>query len=93
MIAGALAKGAFNIVAKDRNILIPLDDIGSTTILTDAQLKSQVGGDNKKTIASANLKALQSKKELDSLVRALKQVNKSNPKKLKTNLEKILERQ
>jgi hypothetical protein len=90
MIAGALAKGAFNIVAKDRNILIPLDDIGSTSILTDAQLKLQVGGGNKKT---PDLKALQSKKELDSLVKTLKQLTKSNPKKLKTNLEKILERQ
>jgi len=41
-LAGSIAKGAFNLVAKDRNILIPLDNIQGTKILTDTQLKTHV---------------------------------------------------
>jgi hypothetical protein len=40
-IGSTIAKKAFNVFAKDRNILIPLDDITSTTIITDEQLKQQ----------------------------------------------------
>jgi len=40
-IGATIAKKAFNVFAKDRNILIPLDDIPSTTIITDQQLKQQ----------------------------------------------------
>jgi hypothetical protein len=38
-IAGTIAKKVFSLAAKDRNILIPLDDIKNTKIITDADLK------------------------------------------------------
>ena len=40
-IGATIAQKAFNVFAKDRNILIPLDDIKSTTLITDQQLKQQ----------------------------------------------------
>jgi hypothetical protein len=40
-IGATIAKKAFNVFAKDRNILIPLDDITNTSIITDQQLKQQ----------------------------------------------------
>jgi hypothetical protein len=41
LIGATIAKKAFNVFAKDRNILIPLDDITNTSIITDQQLKQQ----------------------------------------------------
>lgn len=40
-VGATIAKKAYNIFAKDRNILIPLDDITNTTIITDQQLKQK----------------------------------------------------
>jgi hypothetical protein len=40
-IGATIAKKAFNVFAKDRNILIPLDDITNTSIITDQQLKQR----------------------------------------------------
>lgn len=38
-IAGAIANQAFKVVAKDRNILIPLDNVSNTGVYTNTQLK------------------------------------------------------
>jgi len=40
-IAGFAAKKAYGILAKDRNVLIPLDDISNTRVLTDTQIKKE----------------------------------------------------
>lgn len=41
-IAGAVAQKVFSLAAKDRNILIPLDDIKNTKIITDSDLKKNI---------------------------------------------------
>ena len=41
-VATQLAKSAFNAVAKDRNILIPMDDPKKTSIVTTPELKKRV---------------------------------------------------
>jgi hypothetical protein len=40
-IAGVLANKAYNILAKNRNVIIPLDDISNTRVMTDTQIKKE----------------------------------------------------
>jgi hypothetical protein len=46
-IAGQAASGAYRLFSKDRNVLIPLDDIKKTSLITDEQLKKQFCDDDK----------------------------------------------
>ena len=41
-IASTVAQKVFSLAAKDRNILIPLDDIKNTKIITDSDLKKNI---------------------------------------------------
>ena len=41
LIASAVGQKVYKIFAKDRNVLIPLDNISQTSILTDKQLKEK----------------------------------------------------
>jgi hypothetical protein len=40
-IAGGLALKAYKFFAKDRNIIIPLDNVSDTKIMTDSQIKKE----------------------------------------------------
>lgn len=77
-IASTVAKGAFNLVAKDRNVLIPLDNISKTKVLTDEQLKEQFCKQGKQI------------KELEDTISKIKAAK--DPKKLLSNLEKVISR-
>jgi hypothetical protein len=54
-IAGTIAKKVFSLAAKDRNILIPLDDIKNTKIITDADLKKSICSHNTNNKRKTNL--------------------------------------
>ena len=40
-IAGGLALKAYKFFAKDRNIIIPLDNVSDTKIMTEGQIKKE----------------------------------------------------
>jgi len=75
-VGASLVKQGFKAVAKDRNILIPLDDPSETQIITDKQLKAQVCPQAKQ---SSNRKTKTKTK-------------RKTKKPRKTKLEKVLER-
>jgi hypothetical protein len=79
-IAGQAASGAYRLFAKDRNVLIPLDDIKKTSLITDEQLKKQFCDDDK------------SSKELEGILRQLKKASKKPPKRIISNLERVVDR-
>ena len=57
-IAGVLANKAYKLIAKDRNIVIPLDDISNTRIMTDTQIKKEYCPPPKQT-RKTNLERIQ----------------------------------
>lgn len=40
-IAGGLALKAYKFFAKDRNVVIPLDNVRDTRVMTDSQIKKE----------------------------------------------------
>jgi len=40
-IAGIVANKAYKLLAKNRNVVIPLDDITNTKVMTDAEIKKE----------------------------------------------------
>lgn len=96
------AKKAYNVVAKDRNILIPLDEPQKTKLLSDHDIKKQFCTkevrkpnkdvskeliETKNKLANANKKIQIIKKELANELKA-----KKATKAKKSNLERVLER-
>ena len=77
-IAGQFAKAAYGVVAKDRNILIPMDDPKKTTIVTTSDLKKKI------CTQSDEVKKLK-----DQLKKAKATKKRKTPK---TNLEKARSR-
>jgi len=85
-IAAGIGKGALSLVAKDRNILIPLDAINKTQVITDENLKKQFCEDDVSLKEITGLKEQLSK--VSDIVKGL-----DNPEKaVLTGLEKVLKR-
>jgi len=76
-VGASLVKQGFKAVAKDRNILIPLDDPSETQIITDKQLKAQVCPIQAKQSSNRKTKT---------------KTKRKTKKPRKTKLEKVLER-
>lgn len=77
-IAGQFAKAAYGVVAKDRNILIPMDDPKKTTIVTTPELKKKICTESD---------------EVKKLKNELKKAKATKKRKApKTNLEKARSR-
>jgi hypothetical protein len=77
-IAGQLAKSAYGMVAKDRNILIPMDNPKGTSIVTTSELKKKICTESDEV------------KKLKEQLKKAKAVKKR--KAPKTNLEKAQSR-
>lgn len=80
LVAAGAAKGIYNLFAKDRNVLIPLDNPKKTSLVTDEQLKKQFC-DKEKSI-----------KELEGTIKKLKKLKNKDPAKILTNLERVVDR-
>lgn len=76
----SLVSGAYRLFSKDRNILIPLDNISKAKLITDEQLKKQFCEKDKEL------------KEISDTIAKLKKVKDAEPKKILSNLEKVLNR-
>jgi hypothetical protein len=77
-IAGQFAKTAYDFVAKDRNIIIPMDNPKGTSIVTTADLKKKICTESD---------------EIKKLKEQLKKAKATKKRKApKTNLEKAQSR-
>ena len=77
-IAGQFAKAAYGVVAKDRNILIPMDNPKGTSIVTTPELKKKICTESD---------------EVKKLKEQLKKAKAAKKRKApKTNLEKARSR-
>jgi len=83
-----LGKGVYRLFARDRNVLIPLDNPSKTEVLSDIELKNKFCKGQSKP--QSEPKPKKDNDDLKKVLRALEK--KSKPKKRKSNLERLLER-
>jgi len=90
-----LGKKAVETVLKDRNLLVPLDDIKNTKLITDQDLKKKICGNDKQIKKlKAELQSLKSDrtKKLKAEVQSLKSTKSKKRKKRKSNLDRVTDR-
>ena len=92
-LAASLAKGTYGLFAKDRNILIPLDDVKNTKVITDKDLKKNICGNKNDSNKKKYEKEINELKNIIKDIKKLRNKNKSNKNKNNlNNLDKILQR-
>ncbi|MHA1987749.1 MAG: hypothetical protein ACW98D_14025 [Promethearchaeota archaeon] len=83
-----VGKGVYRLFARDRNVIIPLDNPSKTQVLSDIELKNKFCKGQSKP--QSKPKPKKDNDDLKKVLRALEK--KSKPKKRKSNLERLLER-
>jgi hypothetical protein len=86
-----VGKGVYRLFARDRNVVIPLDNPSKTQVLSDIELKNKFCKGQSKP--QSNPKPKKDNDDLKKVLRALEKTSKpKKKKKRKSNLERLLER-